>query len=920
MRLLRTSSSVFVGRTAELRALTRVLQRGTAAVAVIEGEAGVGKSRLVRQALTGLPQTVLFGHCDEPFPYGVILDALRGLTNTAERPGPITGALRPLLPELDHLLPPSPPCAEDPRVQRHRVFRAVRELLAALGPAVLVVEDLHWADDDSRRLMRFLLIDPPPELAVVVTFRREDVPGGFPFDRAHRQPEGIPSTLITLRPFDVTEVRTFASAILGVEQVSADFAVALDERTAGIPFVVEEVLRSGSDGVPPLVREAVLEKLAGLSVTATRVAQVAAVLGVPETAEVIGEVAGLAPRRCRSALTAALAAGVLREIGECRYGFRHSLARQAVHDTAAGPERRELYLRALHVLERREPKPLLRLAELSRKAGALANWVRYGEAAAAQATESGDHAAATDLLRRLLEEPELAAEDVNRLAVRLGQAAQLGVDKLDSIATLRRLLGDRRLATAARGEVRLFLGLLLLRQDGGIEVGLAEIELAVRELAERPDVALKCVAVLTLPTLGSTPLRVVRRWHDHLAEAIGCAEPELRVSLLASQLGARLHIGEGGVEDLLAELPADVSTAAEQRHLSRAHCNLADACASVGHYGWAGKLLVSGVRLADDCGAPFVVSTARATQARLDWFTGAWSGLADRCVRLLDEYHDVFLVSSELSLVLGLLAVARGEWDEAARWFAATGVTRPSDAIGPVAIDACAGLTRMWLSKGDPEAAAQAADDGLKLLRDKGIWAWSGDMAPIAVTALLGTGREHDAYRLVDDLETNLAGLDAPLPEVALLTCRAQLAEVRSDRTEARTLYRAAAAKYEEIGAPYFAALATERELLCRIDSGSGPEELAALAETFDDFGATRDAARCRHLLRGHGGGTPSRRGRRGYGNELSPREQDVARLLAQGRTNREIADVLFLSPRTVENHVARALRKLGVTSRGELR
>ncbi|MCP3804132.1 AAA family ATPase [Allokutzneria sp. A3M-2-11 16] len=905
MAQLRTSSSVFVGRAAELDALKAVLRPGTAAIAVVEGEAGVGKSRLIREALVQFDRTILIGQCREPFPYGAILDALHGVTSTAERPSAIAGALRKLLPELAPLLPPEPGTTGGPRAERHRIFRAVRELLRALGPTVLVIEDLHWADDDSRRLVRFLINDPPPELAIVITFRGDEAPGGMLF-RA-------PDVLITLRPFTIPEVR----ALLGDKPVSAE---ALHERTAGIPFVVEEVLRSHSDEVPPLVRAAVLEKLDGLPVTATRAAQAAAVLGTPETAEVIGEVAGLTPQRCRTALTAALAAGVLREVGECRYGFRHSLARQSVHDAVAGPDRCELHLRALRVLERREPKPLLRLAEHSRKAGVLANWLRYGEAAATQATESGDHATATDLLQRLLEEPELAADDVNRLAVRLGQAAHVGIDQLDPIATLRRLLGDRRLATAVRGEVRLFMGMLLIRQDGDLAAGLAEIELAVRELAERPNLAVKGVAVLAQPFLGSAPLSQLRRWQEQLRDAItDCADAELRVSLLASQLGARMHIGEGGVEDLLAELPADVSTAAEQRHLSRAHCNLADACASVGHYEWAGKLLVSGLRLANDCGAPFVVSTARATQARLDWFTGAWSGLADRCVRLLDEYHDLFPVSSELSLVLGLLAVARGEWDDAARWFAATGVTRPSDAIGPVAIDACAGLTRMWLSKGDPEAAAQAADDGLKLLRDKGIWAWSGDMAPIAVTALLGTGREHDAYRLVDDLETNLAGLDAPLPAAALLTCRAQLARARGDTTGAIELHRAATTRYEKIGAPYFAALATERELLCRIDSGSGPEELAALAETFDDFGATRDAARCRHLLRGHGGGTPSRRGRRGYGNELSPREQDVARLLAQGRTNREIADVLFLSPRTVEQHVARALRKLGVSSRGEL-
>ncbi|MEV4897924.1 helix-turn-helix transcriptional regulator, partial [Nonomuraea sp. NPDC055795] len=118
---------------------------------------------------------------------------------------------------------------------------------------------------------------------------------------------------------------------------------------------------------------------------------------------------------------------------------------------------------------------------------------------------------------------------------------------------------------------------------------------------------------------------------------------------------------------------------------------------------------------------------------------------------------------------------------------------------------------------------------------------------------------------------------------------------------------------YEELPAPYYAALAAERLLLC----GGAVEGLAELGDVFAALGATYDAERCRHHLRAHG--VVVRRGRRGYGDTLSPREQDVARLLATGRTNREIAGMLFLSPRTVETHVARILQKLGKHSRTEL-
>ncbi|MFC7614553.1 helix-turn-helix transcriptional regulator [Actinokineospora soli] len=103
-------------------------------------------------------------------------------------------------------------------------------------------------------------------------------------------------------------------------------------------------------------------------------------------------------------------------------------------------------------------------------------------------------------------------------------------------------------------------------------------------------------------------------------------------------------------------------------------------------------------------------------------------------------------------------------------------------------------------------------------------------------------------------------------------------------------------------------------------DPEKAVELLGGLVDAFDTIGAPLDAARCRHALHGLGGAKPVRRGRRGYGNDLSPREVEVARMLATGRTNREIAEQLFLSPRTVEQHVARLFRKLGINSRAQLR
>ncbi|GAA1339702.1 helix-turn-helix transcriptional regulator [Saccharothrix algeriensis] len=932
----RTSSPVLVGRGDELAVLLRVVSTQPS-VALVEGEAGIGKSRLVRELL-GRPEVaplrVLTGFCQplrEPFPYGAVLDALRGVGGLLGRVplSPVTGVLRPLLPEIAERLPEPAPRPEDPRHERHHLFRAVREVVAALGPVLLVVEDLHWADDGCRHLLRFLMADPPPNLTVLVTYRREDAPGGMALGSAYRPPAGVTGAVVELAPLDVAQVHDLTAAILGVDGVPAEFAARLHERTAGIPFVVEEMLRAlhrpdwrllDRVEVPALLRDAMAERLDRLPTTGRRIAQAAAVLGVPAAEELLAEVGAVEPDRARAALTHALHSGVLHEVSDMRYGFRHSLAQQAVYDTLTGPERQRLHLRALDALEGVRPRPLTRLAEHSRRAGRLADWLRHGEAAADRALEVGDPSTATRTYRQLLDEASLTPSDVDRLAVKLGRVARGGIDQHDPRTTLERLLGDRRLSRAARGQVRMDLGFLLIRQFGGTVQARLQLERAVAELTDQPGVAMRARAVLAQPFIGATPLSEHLRWMrvvDSYIEA--CDDPLVRYSLLANELGSRVSIGDHSAVAELHRLPATSDDVETRRHLARAHCNVADACALVGHFDLARDFLDKGLRLTAGAGVPFTESTGQSTRIHLDWYTGDWGSLVPRATRLLEEYRELLPVASESALVLGGVAVARGDWDEAERHLAESGVRSVENSITPIALGGFAALCRLWLERGDRARACEEADRGLDLLRRKGVWAWAGELAPAAADAYLAAGRSADAAALVDELAAGIAGRDAPLAEVALKTCRALVAT--GGEGDAVPLLQEARSAADALGLAYYSAMLSERIALCGLEGGddSAVVALSAVADRFDALGASRDAARCRHLLRGTGVATPSRRGRRGYGNALSPREQDVARLLAQGRTNREIADVLFLSPRTVEQHVARVLRKLGVTSRVEL-
>ena len=937
--------TALVGREDELGRLRSAVRR-TPALVQVEGEAGVGKSRLVRELVDstgpGGP-TVLVGYCQhlrEPFILGAVLEALRRVRGRLQRCGPlnpVTSALRAAAPELADLLPPLPPEIGDPVFDRHLLFRAIREVLAAVGPVLLVIEDLHWADDGTLQLLRFLMADPPPELAVLVTYRREDLPWGMPLGAAYRPGAGVTAEILPLEPLDTANVRILASVLLGVDAVSAEFAATLHEHTAGLPFVIEEVLRSvpvdrtAVDGpavrwpdrgeVPVLLRESVAERLAGLSPAAGALARAAAAFAIPAPIEVLGEVAGLAGDRLRAAVDEVLACALLHDAGEGTCAFRHVLARQAVYGSMSSIERRELHRRAARLLAAVVPQPLVQLAEHSRLAHQRADWLSYGEAAADQALAVSDAMTASPLLRLLLAEPALSGADVDRLGVKLGEAALLGLDVPSSASVLKRLLVDGRLSDAARGHVRMQLGLLLSRCSDALVEGRAQLELAVDELGGHPDLAAKCMSALAVPFTGDTPLPSLAAWMRKADAAIDqCSDQQQRISLMANVVGALVAVGDPAADDRLPALPAVGRTLGEQREIARAHCNLGDSLTMTGRFDAAGEYLRFGVKAAEDSGALYVLSTARSTRIRLDWFTGAWDGLAERARSLLAEYRELTAIATELNLVLGQVALVRGEWDAARAHLLETGVRTPRDAITHIALGGSAGLIRLALRDDDVVLAVVEADAGVALLRRKEVWAWAGELAPAAVDAYLAAGRVLDAEDLVRSATEGLRGTVAPLAAAALRSCRGAL-EDHAGRSGAEH-HAAAARAYEDMGAPYLAALAWERAQAHLLDAG-GDRAVAAYsqcAERYHALGATHDAARCRHLLRSLGITTPSRQGRRGYGNSLSPREREVARLLAAGHTNNEIAETLFLSPRTVEQHASRVLRKLNVASRREIR
>ncbi|WP_169978162.1 LuxR family transcriptional regulator [Microbispora sp. H10836] len=965
-------SPPLVGRAAELRTLIDAVTRPPAVV-LVEGEAGIGKTRLVRAALDRLPsgdRAVLLGYCHqirEPFPYGPVFEALRdirGRLPAAHRLNPVTGALRGHLPELAGALPPPPQPLDDPRAERHRVFRAIRALLAAVGPAVLVVEDLHWADDGTLDLLRFLAGQPPRGLAVVATCRRDGT-AGPPLGRAYRHQPDTANVVVRLAPLDVPGVASLAGALLERSDLAPGFVARLHERTAGIPFVVEELVRSlpaglpgagdpdsldravDRAGVPLLLREAMAERMAGLSPAAASAVRAAAVLRLPADEEMITAVAGnsaglstlgpgsaglstLGPGSAglgtlgpgSAGLAEALRAGVLHEHPGGRYGFRHALAQQAVYDAVPGPERRSAHVRAMAALAATDAPPLVQLAFHARRAGDTGAWVRHGTAAAKQAAALGDTALAVEVIEGMLDDPDLPATGRGPLVLMLSRLAATGLSHQRVVRLLRQVLRGDFLSRDVRGEVRLNLGVVLSNQAGDAAAGRPEILAALAELSDRPTLAARGWASIAMPEWGTESLAEHAEWMARAEALVATADnPELSAAVLANRASFEMTTGSPGAFDVAARLPAADPRSAVRREVARAYCNLHDSATTVGLYAAAERFAREGRRLALETGAQYPAFLLDASVIRREWLTGRWDGLRDRAASLGESATETPLIAVDLWLVLGLLALARGEWEEAVRQLHRAGLDAPDARNVPVVTAAAGGLVDLHLARGTADEAVAEAGRAVARLRRKGVWVWGASLVPSAVAAFARAGRTGMAADLVDEYAAGIADRVAPAAHAALDAARGVLAAAELRHADAAACFARAREAYAALPQPYAAARVAEGEARAGLALGdvAAAAGFREAAQWYGRLGATHDAARCRRALRDIGVDVPLPRGGRRGAGALSQREREVARLVALGRTNREIADVLFLSTRTVETHVATVLRKLGVRSRTQI-
>ncbi|MGQ0600558.1 MAG: helix-turn-helix transcriptional regulator [Anaerolineales bacterium] len=422
---------ILVGRATELESLTRLMERartGPAQLALIAGEAGLGKSRLAAELKThAMAQgfTVRQGHCFEPdrtLPYAPFLDLLRTFfaTHSPEEVAAAFGQtlaaqtqnaapLLALLPELADYLPSIEASSElahtEPEQAKRRLFQTFTHFFSGASPLHLVLEDLHWCDETSLELLLHLIrrLSARPVL-FTFTYRADEMGTSLralvaELDRARM------ATELALIRLAEKEVEAMIRAIFGQAQpVRGEFVNAIHELTEGNPFFIEEVLKAlvasgdiyaGATGwarkpiselhIPRTVQDAVERRVRDLSASARATLTLAAVAGRRFDFALLQKLTGHDEAELLTLLKELIAAQLVTEESAEVFAFRHALTRQAVYAGLLARERRTLHFTVAETMERMNPDAPGELAHQFFEAGvwgkALAYAQRAGESA-----------------------------------------------------------------------------------------------------------------------------------------------------------------------------------------------------------------------------------------------------------------------------------------------------------------------------------------------------------------------------------------------------------------------------------------------------------------------------------------------------------------------------------------------------------
>jgi ATP/maltotriose-dependent transcriptional regulator MalT len=846
-------------RAADLHALERTLDEaseGGSSLVLISGEAGTGKSSLVAAFRSRAAQRARFltGACDDlltPRTFGPLRDAVE------DHPGPLATALH-----------------ADP--DRESVYRALRAELRGSRPSVLVIEDLHWADDATIDALRYLIRRVDTVNAVVVlTCRTDDV------DDA----PGLPRLMGALATHRVLRLRLGPLSRPAILELAGDADAVVDvdhllEVTGGNPFFVSEVLACEGNGVPATVVDAVMARVGNLSpATRAAVEQLAVVparVDLPLLNALLPNVEILAEAERRRLL----------EVRVDGVAFRHEIARRAIVGSVPGTLRATLHRPVLrHLLAEARPD-LSRVMHHAVSARAVSVILSHGPEAARQASLAGSH-------RQALAHYEQVAPHLQHLDPR--DRARLLVDHAWELYAAQRWLDA--VATARRGLD------LWAEIDDQVAIGRARVVISRASfMAGRPADAIaqaeQAVAVLE-PTgdiealaHAESYLGAVQALTDRQEEALprllnaqALAQRADRLDLVAlcnNYIGCvRVDLGDvsTGLGDLRRSLHQALSLP-HHEYAARAYTNLAETTYLLRRFDELRLWIDAGARFATDHDLPGHLRNLEAHRALMLMGNGGWEDAQSRLECLVNDVAEPDQLTRLTLPPLGRLLARRGDGR--------------ADAV----------LQRAWDQAVANGSLAALAPAGLAVIEA----AWlAGDVsvASAQIAVLMHRTEGRAGARVRGELLAYLARAGWTVEPFEGCPDHWALA-VAGAHAEAAELWR-------QIGDPYERAL----ELAA---TRSVPHCLEALS-LLDELGAAAAVRQTRMLLR-QIGASHIPRGRRGA-TRLNPagltsRQVDVLKLVATGLTNAQIAARLVVSTRTVDHHVSAILTCLHVNSRRE--
>ncbi|MEV5705177.1 AAA family ATPase [Actinoallomurus sp. NPDC052274] len=937
-------SPAFVGRQPEIAVLTDALRRaeaGTPGAVLIGGEAGGGKTRLVGEFADRVRRDalILSGACLQlstvGFPYAPFTAALRQLVREAGAAEiaalmPRDGArdLARLLPEFGE--PAADPDPDNARVRLFEQMLVLLERLADRRPLVLIVEDAHWADRSTRDLLTFLLRNlRHTAVLLVITFRSDELHRSHPMRPVIAELERIEGVVrLDLPRLTRTETAGQLAGILGREP-EAGVVDAVYERSAGIPLLVEATADSPDCGMSESVRDLVLVGVDRLPEETQDLLRLASTAGVRFGHALLAAVTGLDDGALSSLLRPAVDGNVL-VADERAYAFRHALIWEALHDELLPGEHSRAHQRFAEALEA-DParsvgdRPTVEIAMHWANAHDPERALRAAWQASRESEAAFAYAEQLQMLERVLELWERVPDAAERTGVdhvgvlrKAAQAADASGEPDRGLAFVRAALAEVDEERDPEQVALILLRRARLKQDRGHAGSLDDLWRAERLVPEPSPARASVLAPLgrILMLLGrDDEARPVVEETLQLAErfADDCAAADALNNLAI----AEAHQGRfAEATDTLRKATARAERVGDDDARLRSLVNVSDALQAQGRSEDAVAAAQQALTTAESLGRArtqgvFAAGNLAESQVSL----GRWDDAIETLERA-EELSPVPGLRGQLLLSRARIAIARGD-----REVVAPIVTELTAlcAVGdpyPQQVLPLAGLLIEWrLAEGDGPGAVAAAERAVTEHEPTGDprHGWPILLAGIRACAL------HPADTLAARLRELAAATPGHGPVTAAQRTTFEAEAARAAGVLDRAAWTAAVAAWDALGRPYPLAEALLRAAEAAVAEGDRDEASILLCRAADladrlkarPLRADIDQVARRARLRLDGGTA----GQAPLG--LTPREQEVLRLLAEGRSNREIAEELFISAKTASVHVSNILAKLNVPTRG---